>query len=100
MTSTDGHAGGMTTTGGSGGLAIGASARVVVLPCCQDEATGDPGGLGGWLDGALAIDVTRAARLRASRDTVYTQTLPGEITAKNRLLMGAPPAPGEVAGSP
>ncbi len=81
------------------GLAIGASARVVVLPCCQDEGTGDPGGLGGWLDGALAIDVTRVARLRASGYTVYTQTLPGEITAKNRLLMGAPPAPGEVAGS-
>ena len=46
-------------------LALRVSARVVVLPCCQDEATGDLGGLGGWIDSALAIDVTRAARLRA-----------------------------------
>ena len=73
-------------------LALGARARVVVLPCCQDEATGDLGGLGGWVDGALAIDVTRAARLRASGYTVHTQTIPGDITEKNRLLLGAPPA--------
>jgi hypothetical protein len=74
------------------GLALGARARVVVLPCCQDEATGDLGGLGGWVDGALAIDVTRAARLRANGYTVHTQTIPGEITSKNRLLLGEPPA--------
>ena len=45
--------------------AMSASARVVVLPCCHAKATGDQGGLGGWLDAPLAIDVTRAARLRA-----------------------------------
>ena len=45
----------------------------------------------GWIDGALAIDVTRAARLRAHGYTVYTQTIPAEITPKNRLLLGAPP---------
>ena len=73
------------------GLAIGASARVVVLPCCQAEGKGDLGGVGGWVDGALAIDVTRAARLRAAGYTVYTQTIPAEITPKNRLLLGAPP---------
>jgi methyltransferase family protein len=72
-------------------LAIGASARVVVLPCCQAEGKGDLGGVGGWMDGALAIDVTRAARLRAHGYAVYTQTIPAEITAKNRLLLGAPP---------
>lgn len=72
------------------GLAIAASARVVVLPCCQDEATGDLGGVGGWVDSALAIDVTRAARLRAHGYAVHTQTIPGEITAKNRLLLGTP----------
>lgn len=72
-------------------LAIGARARVVVLPCCQDEATGDLGGLGGWVDGALAMDVTRAARLRTHGYSVHTQTIPGEITAKNRLLFGTPP---------
>ncbi len=73
-------------------LAIAASARVVVLPCCQDEATSDLGGLGGWLDGPLAIDVTRVARLRAHGYSVHTQTIPGEITAKNRLLLAAPSA--------
>lgn len=72
-------------------LALGVGARVVVLPCCQDEATGDLGGLGGWVDSALAIDVTRAARLRAHGYSVHTQTIPGEITAKNRLLLGTPP---------
>ncbi len=76
------------------GLAIGASARVVVLPCCQASGKGDLGGVDGWVDGALAIDVTRAARLRAAAYTVYTQTIPPEITAKNRLLLGAPPRDG------
>lgn len=72
-------------------LALGVTARVVVLPCCQDAATGDLGGLEGWMDSALAIDVTRAARLRAHGYSVHTQTIPGEITAKNRLLLGTPP---------
>ena len=72
-------------------VAIAASARVVVLPCCQAEGKGDLGGVGGWVDGALAIDLTRAARLRAHGYTVYTQMIPAEITAKNRLLLGAPP---------
>jgi hypothetical protein len=70
--------------------AIAARARVVVLPCCHDEETGDGGGLRGWLDVALAIDVTRAARLRASGYRVVTQTIPAAITAKNRLLLGEP----------
>lgn len=74
------------------GLAIGANARVAVLPCCQSHAKGDRGGLEGWVDGALAIDVTRAARLRAHGYEVRTQTIPVEITSKNRLLLGAPPA--------
>ena len=72
-------------------LALGVTARVVVLPCCQNEATGDLGGLEGWMDSALAIDATRAARLRAHGYSVHTQTIPGEITAKNRLLLGMPP---------
>lgn len=74
------------------GLAIAASARVAVLPCCQAEGSSDLGGLGGWMDGALAIDATRAARLRAHGYAVHTQTIPAEITAKNRLLLGTPPA--------
>jgi hypothetical protein len=80
-------------------LAIGAHARVVVLPCCQAEGKGDLGGLGGWVDGALAIDLTRAARLRANGYAVHTQTIPETITAKNRLLLGEPRAPRAAAGS-
>lgn len=67
-----------------------ARARVAVLPCCHDEATCDAGGLTGWLDAPLAIDVTRAARLRAWGYDVHTQLIPEAITPKNRLLFGAP----------
>ncbi|HSO40370.1 MAG TPA: methyltransferase [Labilithrix sp.] len=72
--------------------AIAARARVVVLPCCHEKATCDTGGMGGWMDAALAIDVTRAARLRAAGYTVHTQRIPETITPKNRLLL-AEPAP-------
>jgi hypothetical protein len=72
--------------------AIGVGARVAVLPCCHDKLVNDQGGLGGWLDAALAIDVTRAARLRGYGYTVHTHTIPAEITPKNRLLLGEPRA--------
>lgn len=65
-------------------------ARVAVLPCCHDIAKSDTGNLTGWVDGALAIDIMRAERLRAHRYNVWTQTIPAEITPKNRLLIGAP----------
>jgi hypothetical protein len=71
-------------------LAVAARARVAVLPCCHDAATCDDGALGGWLDVATAIDVTRAARLRAAGYAVRTQTIPRAITEKNRLLLGEP----------
>jgi hypothetical protein len=71
--------------------AVESGARVVVLPCCHDIATCDTGGLGGWVDAPLAIDVTRAARLRAHGYSVITQTIPAAITPKNRLLLAAPP---------
>lgn len=71
--------------------AVAASARVAVLPCCHSTAKNDAGGLSGWLDAALAIDVTRAATLRAGGYRVHTQTIPEEITPKNRLLFGMPP---------
>jgi len=67
-----------------------AGARLAVLPCCHDTKTGDLGGLAGWVDGPLAIDVTRAARLRAAGYCVITRTIPQEITPKNRLLMAHP----------
>jgi hypothetical protein len=73
-------------------LALAARARVAVLPCCHAEASGDQGGLGGWLDPALAMDATRAARLRAHGYDVHTQMIPAAITPKNRLLLGAPGA--------
>ncbi len=67
--------------------AIAVGARVVVLPCCQDKLAQDQGGLGGWLESSLAIDVTRAARLRAHGYAVHTQTIAPAITPKNRLLL-------------
>lgn len=67
--------------------AMAVGARLAVLPCCHDTKTGDLGGLGGWLDGPLAIDVTRAQRLRAAGYTVITRTIPADITPKNRLLI-------------
>ncbi|HEY3352894.1 MAG TPA: methyltransferase [Polyangia bacterium] len=72
--------------------AIAARARVAVLPCCHDRDAGDTGGLDGWMDAALAMDATRAARLRAHGYTVYTQHIPAAITPKNRLLLGEPAA--------
>jgi hypothetical protein len=71
-------------------LALAARARVVVLPCCQSTGKCDLGGLAGWVDAALAIDVTRAGKLRAAGYQVHTQTIPAAITPKNRLLLAAP----------
>ena len=70
--------------------AVAARARVVVLPCCHDDETCDRGALSGWIDGALAIDVVRAERLRAAGYAVHTELVPEAITPKNRLLMGTP----------
>jgi hypothetical protein len=70
--------------------AIQARARVAVLPCCHDAAVSDTGGLEGWMDAALAIDATRAARLSRAGYRVRTQVIPIEITPKNRLLIAQP----------
>ncbi|MBX3247740.1 MAG: methyltransferase [Myxococcales bacterium] len=70
--------------------AIGARARVAVLPCCHDARTCDAGSVDGWVDAPLAIDVTRVARLRAAGYRVHTQRIPAEITPKNRLLLAEP----------
>jgi hypothetical protein len=71
-------------------LALAARARLVVLPCCQSTGKCDLGGLAGWLDAALAIDVTRAGKLRAAGYQVHTQSIPAAITPKNRLLLASP----------
>jgi SAM-dependent methyltransferase len=65
-------------------------ACVAVLPCCHDLKGGDLGGLEGWMDGPLAMDATRVARLRAHGYRVFTQLIPGDITPKNRLLLAEP----------
>ncbi len=82
---------------GCGGLsdlvierAMAVGARVAVLPCCHDLNGADLAGLEGWLDGPLALDVARAARLRSHGYRVYTQQIPGDITPKNRLLLAEP----------
>lgn len=70
--------------------AVEAGASVAVLPCCHDLRQGDLGGLEGWMDGPLAMDATRAARLRAQGYRVSTQRIPADITPKNRLLLAEP----------
>ena len=70
--------------------ALAAKARVAVLPCCHDLKTADQGGIGGWLDGVLAVDVTRAFKLQAAGYQIYTQQIPAEITPMNRLLLAEP----------
>jgi hypothetical protein len=81
-------------------LATSARARVGVLPCCHDLETCDAGGLTGWVDGPLAVDLVRAARLREKGYRVWTQTIPGTITPKNRLLLGAPADPVDYRRAP
>lgn len=70
--------------------AVEVGACVAVLPCCHDLKKSDRGGLEGWLDGPLAIDSTRVARLRFQGYRVFTQLIPGDITPKNRLLLAEP----------
>ena len=70
--------------------AVGAGVRVAVLPCCHDLKAGNLGGLDGWLDGPLAMDAARVAWLRQQGYRVFTQTIPLEITPKNRLLLAEP----------
>ena len=71
-------------------LAAASRSRVAVVPCCHNLGLSDQGGLEGWLEGAVAVDVIRATRLRAAGYQVWTQTVPASITPKNRLLIGIP----------
>lgn len=70
--------------------AAAARARVAVLPCCQQLARHDRKKLRGWVDGALAVDIERAQRLERRGYRIWTQTIAGGITPKDRLLLGAP----------
>ena len=67
--------------------AMSVGARVAVLPCCHDLNGNGLGGLQGWLDGPMAMDVLRAERLRTAGYRIMTQRIPGDITPKNRLLL-------------
>ena len=67
-----------------------AGARIALLPCCHNLDESDRGGLEGWVDGPLAIDITRANRLQSRGYRIFTQTIPSEITPKNRLLLAEP----------
>jgi hypothetical protein len=69
--------------------AVEARSRVAVVPCCHDLDLADTGNLTGWLQGPLAVDVARAARLWAGGWRVWTQTIPASITPQNRLLLAA-----------
>ena len=64
-------------------------ARVAVLPCCHDVEASSTGGLQGWMDKPLAVDTMRAQKLCSAGYGIVTQKIPGDITPKNRLLMGA-----------
>jgi hypothetical protein len=70
--------------------AVGARARVAVLPCCHDLERCDAGELSGWIDGPIAIDIMRAVRLEQQGYRIWTQSIPASVTPKNRLLLGAP----------
>ncbi|MEN8151972.1 MAG: methyltransferase [Planctomycetota bacterium] len=70
--------------------ALAARAAVAVLPCCHSFENCDDAGLSGWMDGFLAIDAARAARLHGAGYRVVTTTIPEDITPRNRLLMGWP----------
>jgi hypothetical protein len=71
-------------------VAENARCRVAVLPCCHDLRNCDTGSLTGWMDGPLAVDAARVARLKANGYRVMTYTIPEDITPKNRLLLAWP----------
>jgi hypothetical protein len=80
--------------------AVAARARVAVLPCCHHIREGNSSALpplSGWLDGPLAMDVMRAVKLEQQGYRVWTQTIPADVTPKNRLLLAAPMHSGTLA---
>ncbi len=69
--------------------AIAARARVAVLPCCHAFKANDQSALSGWVNGDLAIDIMRVVKLERHGYHVKTQTIPADVTPKNRLLLGS-----------
>ena len=74
--------------------AVSARARVAVLPCCHHLSAVDASEISGWIDGAVAIDIARAFRLKDQGYRIRAQTIPSAITPQNRLLLGEPEAQG------
>ena len=72
------------------GCSSGPSPRGHGWPCCHVLTAGDAGQLAGWVDGPLAIDIAQAMRLQQQGCRIWTQVIPADITAKHRLLPGAP----------
>ena len=72
---------------------VAAGARLAVLPCCHDLDAAETSSLTGWMAGPLAVDVSRAMRLRDRGWTVWTHTIPRAITPQNRLLVAMPSRP-------
>ena len=72
--------------------AASALARVSVMPCCHALKPGRTLDLEGWADGALAMDLERAVRLRQRGYVIHTRHIPESITPKNRMLLGEPRA--------
>ena len=73
--------------------AVAACCRVAVLPCCHHTGPAGKDALAGWVDGALALDIRRAVALERQGYRVWTQTIPENVTPKNRLLIAAPIRP-------
>ena len=70
--------------------AVAAGARLAVLPCCHDLKSCDDGGLSPWMTPGLAVDSVRVLGLKSRGYQVHVSRIPGGITPKNRLIMGAP----------
>jgi len=70
--------------------AVAAGAVVAVLPCCQEQPLGELAGLDAWVAPGLAVDLERVARLRRAGYHVRAQTIPEDVTPKNRLLIARP----------
>lgn len=73
-------------------IGIRSRAGIAVLPCCHAYGKNDHGGLSGWLEPSVAIDVTRVVRLQQAHYRVQTLTIPEDITPKNRLIIATPVA--------
>lgn len=65
-----------------------AGARVAVLPCCHAHRF--RADLAGCEDPSGAIDKERMQRLRGRAYRVWDETIPVEVSPKNRILFGAP----------